>query len=202
MLRVISILLLVLLFSPSILAWNNRDDAAVAAHTHNQAHVSVSVDIHTEQEEEKYDNNHDHNMKSEFDATHNPGNTQVASGSVESIRQKMASEALRAAKATSSGWCAKYVHAAINRAGIRMGGTNYAKNFGPLLIGAGFKVVGGSPQIGDVRVIQSYPGGNPAGHMEIYTHGGWVSDFRQSGEYPGPGYRKYRPAYKQYRYKA
>jgi hypothetical protein len=103
--------------------------------------------------------------------------------------------------------CAEFTTNAISfpaGGGLPMGRTKYAKNFGPLLEQAGFqKVTDGSIQKGDVAVIQPYPGGNQAGHMDMYDGSRWVSDFKQNGDspYPGPGYRKNQPDYTVYRYK-
>jgi hypothetical protein len=33
----------------------------------------------------------------------------------------------------------------------------------------------------------------------MYTENGWVSDFKQNGEWPGPAYRKEKPSFKTYR---
>jgi hypothetical protein len=97
--------------------------------------------------------------------------------------------------------CAKYTRQAIEAGGIKIGSTYFAKDYGPLLERAGFSKVLPAEIVraGDVIVIQSYPG-NDAGHMAMFNGTIWVSDFRQHADvYPGPGYRKYMPAYQIYR---
>ncbi|HBK06929.1 MAG TPA: hypothetical protein DDZ81_13970 [Acetobacteraceae bacterium] len=59
---------------------------------------------------------------------------------------------------------------------------NYAKNFGPGLISAGFQTVDLStykPQIGDIAVIQPIPGSGIAGHVDMWDGAHWVSDYIQ-----------------------
>jgi hypothetical protein len=103
--------------------------------------------------------------------------------------------------------CAAYTANAISNpagGGLPLATTKYAKNFGPLLEHAGFQpVTDGTVQKGDVAVVQPYPGGNQAGHMDMYDGSHWVSDFHQTGDtpYPGPGYRRNQPDYTIYRYK-
>lgn len=97
--------------------------------------------------------------------------------------------------------CAKYTREAIEAGGIKIGSTYFAKDYGRLLENAGFSKVwpGETIRAGDVVVIQSFPG-NDAGHMAMFNGAIWVSDFRQRADiYPGPGYRKYQPAYQIYR---
>lgn len=48
---------------------------------------------------------------------------------------------------------------------------------------------------GDIIVIQSYVGGSVHGHIQIYNGTQWVSDFKQSGFWPGSGYKKNEPSY-------
>jgi hypothetical protein len=111
--------------------------------------------------------------------------------------------------------CAAYTRQAIeNGQGgnpLHRPATNYARDYGPSLLEAGFKevhVTGGHYQVGDVAVIDHYKGGHPAGHMCIWDGKQWVSDFRQRNEtnaggvnspYPGDGYRKHHPPFKIYR---
>lgn len=107
----------------------------------------------------------------------------------------------------SQGYCATYVHEAISAGGVRIIPPKpaYAKNYGPTLEAAGFAripVDNYVPQKGDVILIQNYPGGNIAGHMEMYNGTSWVSDFKQKsihGIYPGSTYAKLKPAYAIYR---
>ncbi|WP_072017610.1 hypothetical protein [Erwinia typographi] len=97
--------------------------------------------------------------------------------------------------------CAKYTRKAIEAGGIRLERTHNAKDYGPILLRAGFsEVPQGSTLIsGDVAVIQPYQGGNPSGHMTMYDGTRWISDFSQRSMYPGPGYRKMHPDFKIYR---
>ncbi len=77
-----------------------------------------------------------------------------------------------------------------------------AKDYGPFLQMSGFSKVsmqGYFPQKGDIVVIQSYPGGNPAGHVAFYTGMQWVSDYRQLDMVPGSLYRKAAPPMQVYR---
>nr|WP_225907312.1 CHAP domain-containing protein [Salmonella enterica] len=87
--------------------------------------------------------------------------------------------------------CAHYVSNAIRAGGARLINTNYAKDMGP---------VSGSPQEGDVAVIQpTY--GRTEGHACIYDgHGAWYSDFKQRTMYPGDTYRAQHPPYQLYRH--
>jgi hypothetical protein len=103
--------------------------------------------------------------------------------------------------------CAKYVRQAIEAGGVTLKRQRYAKDYGPSLEEVGYKKIVPSPMPnykamkGDVVVIQSYPGGSPAGHMAMYNGVHWVSDFVQRGAdiWPGPGYRKHIPVYEVYR---
>ena len=107
------------------------------------------------------------------------------------------------AQAHSTGNCAKYVRRAIGHGGIQLATTHSARNYGPILEAAGFTQVTGTPQRGDVAVIQSIPG-HPDGHMAIFDGQVWVSDFKQhagvDGFYPGQAYRTSRPPYRIYRH--
>lgn len=124
----------------------------------------------------------------------------------------------------SKGYCASYVRRALNAGGFDVkppddGGYGYAKNFGPELEKVGFKPVATwsrqfdssklpasgylpdyTPAAGDVAIIQPYPGGKVAGHMTMYDGHQWISDFKQPGMWPGPGYRLHKPDYVIYRY--
>ncbi|HED4180838.1 TPA: C40 family peptidase [Enterobacter mori] len=97
--------------------------------------------------------------------------------------------------------CATFTREAIEAGGIRLERTRNAKDYGPSLLRAGFREVpsGSMLRSGDVAVIQPYPGGSSSGHMTMYDGTQWISDFRQSSMYPGPGYRASHPAYKIYR---
>ncbi|MDR2153895.1 MAG: CHAP domain-containing protein [Burkholderiaceae bacterium] len=107
------------------------------------------------------------------------------------------------AKPKSGSECAKFTRRAISKGGINIGHTESAKNYGPNLEQAGFVRVYGSPQKGDVVVMQSYPGATgPSvhGHMAIYDGFKWISDFVQKDIYPGSSYRQHKPPYQIYRY--
>lgn len=99
--------------------------------------------------------------------------------------------------------CAKYVRLALEAGGIDTAGhPKHAKDYGDFLKKIGFHEVskeGYSPQKGDIRVWQNYPGGNISGHIHMYDGSQWVSDFFEpNNNGPGPGYRKYNN-YKIYR---
>lgn len=49
------------------------------------------------------------------------------------------------------------------------------------------------PKRGDVVVIQPYNGGNPNGHIAIFSGSRWISDFKQRDMWGGPGYRRNKP---------
>jgi hypothetical protein len=122
------------------------------------------------------------------------------------------------AKPKSQNECAKFVRQALNAGGFDVKPTKHAKDYGSGLEKAGFKpvaawdnaspdtlsadgyVTGYQPKAGDVVVIQPYKGGNSSGHMTMYDGKHWISDFKQRGMWPGPGYRKYRPSYTVYRH--
>lgn len=107
------------------------------------------------------------------------------------------------AEPTSRGNCALYVRRAIEWGGVQIGHTPAAKDMGTALLAAGFYVVTGGPQKGDVVVIQPLSR-HPYGHAAIYDGHTWVSDFKQrpgpQGFYPGPEYRAAQPPYKIYRH--
>lgn len=97
--------------------------------------------------------------------------------------------------------CATFTREAIEAGGIRIGSTNFAKDYGPLLERQGFTKVHGGETVraGDIIVIQASTASS-SGHMAMFNGSIWVSDFRQNSDvYPGPGYRKYKPAYQIYR---
>jgi hypothetical protein len=92
---------------------------------------------------------------------------------------------------------------AINAGGISFPPANLnAKDFGPLLVKLGFRVVTGSPYLmvkGDVIVMQG-TSKSAYGHTELYDGRNWVSDFIQDGMWPGPSYRDEKPKFVVYRY--
>ncbi|EBW6663784.1 CHAP domain-containing protein [Citrobacter farmeri] len=97
--------------------------------------------------------------------------------------------------------CAEYTRKAIHAGGIDIGHTGHAKDYGSLLINAGFRPVSPyeSPRAGDVVILQPYVGGNASGHMAIFDGQEWYSDFRQRDMWAGPGYRTAKPQYTIYR---
>lgn len=87
-----------------------------------------------------------------------------AAKSVAQIRRDIGAIVTRRAQPRSIGWCAKYTREAINMAGVPTGRTGSAKNYGPILTRAGFKVVANrNYQVGDVQVIQSPSSASPHG---------------------------------------
>ncbi|EEA03556.1 putative cytoplasmic protein [Burkholderia sp. H160] len=101
---------------------------------------------------------------------------------------------------SSQSRCAEYTRRAIEAGGLRLVRTDSAKDYGSSLVGAGFREVHGTPQRGDVVVIQAIKG-HPYGHMAMFDGHIWISDFRQmNGFYPGQAYRTIKPAYKIYRH--
>lgn len=117
------------------------------------------------------------------------------------VYSRLSSEALNRAKLKSQNDCATFVRESIDSAlNIKLERQQSAKDYGKSLLNAGFKQVNDAVRIGDVRILQPYPGGNPNGHMQMYTTEGWVSDFMQRDEWAGPGYRQHKPEYATYRY--
>lgn len=109
------------------------------------------------------------------------------------------------ARASSKGFCARFVRHAVSAGGIDVPPTSSAKDYGPSLIAAGFQEISPTPsnyEKGDVVVIQPATG-HSHGHMAMYNGTQWVSDFKQqNGLYPGETYRTEKPDYKVYRYQA
>ncbi len=120
----------------------------------------------------------------------------------------------------TKGDCATFVRIALESGGFRLRRPPpradkkvHAGDYGPSLLEAGFEEVvikdieaytNGGAKIGDVAIIQPYPGGNPSGHMQMYDGERWISDWRQGGFWAGRGtdYEKYKPPFKIYRYPA
>lgn len=104
----------------------------------------------------------------------------------------------------STGYCARAVRLALLAGGINIQPhPPVAKLYGQYLQRSGFARVSTTaytPRKGDIIVLQSYPGGNPAGHIAMYDGRHWVSDFRQRDMWAGPGYRLNRPSYAIYRH--
>jgi type VI secretion system secreted protein VgrG len=101
-------------------------------------------------------------------------------------------------------YCARAVGNALEAGGINTAGRpGSAKNYGPFLQDKGFSTVSPTnytPIKGDIRVFQPYPTGSPHGHINMYNGNQWISDFRENGFWPGPGYRTYQPAFEIFRF--
>jgi len=80
--------------------------------------------------------------------------------------------------------------------------TGYAKNMGPYLQKLGFQSINTTSYLkGDIAVIQSYEGGNQAGHAQMYNGSIWISDFKQHRPFwPGGSYLTKKPTYTIYRW--
>jgi len=105
------------------------------------------------------------------------------------------------ARSLSVGRCAEYVRRAVEAGDVTLSRHSSAKDYGSSLTMAGFRPISQSAAYmpGDVAVIQPIHG-HPHGHMTMYNGIIWVSDFKQMhGLYPGPSYRKLKPAYVVYR---
>jgi hypothetical protein len=97
------------------------------------------------------------------------------------------------------GYCARAIRKALEAGGLNTANRpNSAKDYGPLLLRLGFQTISSTnytPLKGDIRVFQSYPGGGVHGHINMYNGNQWISDFRENGFWPGPGYREYKPSF-------
>ncbi len=100
-------------------------------------------------------------------------------------------------------------HAKAMRLSLEAGGMKiktyplYSKDYGPFLLKLGFSpviVVNYIPRKGDIRVFQPYPGGDPEGHVDMYTGHQWVSDFKEDNFWPSAKYKKYHPSFKVYKW--
>ena len=101
-------------------------------------------------------------------------------------------------------YCARAVRLALEAGGVALEPTRHAWQYGESLIKAGFIALDPTPDTfekGDVVVIEKFSG-SASGHMAIYDGKNWVSDFVQSGIYPGAAYRSKKPRYKIYRFEA
>lgn len=94
------------------------------------------------------------------------------------------------AKRRSIGYCARYVANALQASGFKFQRqpSAYMYHTNGILSQMGFKLVhrgikGFSPQIGDVCVINRFPG-HQHGHICIYNGKQWISDFRQRSATP------------------
>jgi type VI secretion system secreted protein VgrG len=102
--------------------------------------------------------------------------------------------------------CATYLRIALAAGGARTyAHPAEARNYGPLLARNGYSVIQVEeperfvPKKGDIVVFQPTRTGNKAGHIQGFDGRNWVSDFVQTGFWPGPGYRRERPSYVVYR---
>lgn len=110
----------------------------------------------------------------------------------------------------STGYCASAIRLALEAGGINMNGhPMFPKDYGSFLRMRGFYQITPTPPVtyhpilGDIMVIQPYPGGRPEGHIQAWAGAYWISDFKQTGgsaPWPGPGYRKNTPPYAVYRH--
>jgi RHS repeat-associated protein len=82
-----------------------------------------------------------------------------------------------------TGACARYVRRGLEAGGtgpIKRPSSTFAKNYDKSIISIGFdslgiNPVGYYPQLGDIAIFGDIPG-HPAGHIQVYTIRGWVSD--------------------------
>lgn len=127
--------------------------------------------------------------------------------------------AVNASYTGSQGWCANYVANALRTEGLDLplGSVGAAKNFGPDLLELGFHPVSLEsyvPSIGDVGVVQPYPGATGDavnGHVAMWDGSQWVSDYKQAPTYatgggstletpvPGPTWAKLGATFQIYR---
>ncbi|WP_152494783.1 N-acetylglucosaminidase [Dickeya dadantii] len=124
----------------------------------------------------------------------------------------------RKAKKESIGYCARAVVDAIQAGGTKIERAPAAKDLGSKLIAAGFTAVFSMPRPsreydrskllpGDVVILEGFKQDikagikkdHPFGHAAMYDGRKWISDFTQSGFYPGPDYRVALPGYTIYR---
>ncbi|MBP2836098.1 pesticin C-terminus-like muramidase [Dickeya parazeae] len=124
----------------------------------------------------------------------------------------------RNAKKKSIGYCARAVVDAIQAGGTKIERAPAAKDLGSKLIAAGFSPIFSMPRPsreydrskllpGDVVILEGFKQDikagikkdHPFGHAAMYDGSKWISDFTQSGFYPGPDYRVALPGYTIYR---
>jgi hypothetical protein len=121
-------------------------------------------------------------------------------------KDKFASHLAKHAGKHSQHHCAKFVRLALEAGGAdTKGHPTPAKEYGPTLMRNGFHAITvDDPDTfsfltGDIVVIQPTKHGDPAGHIAGYDGKKWVSDFVQSGFWPGLAYKKEKPSYVVYR---
>lgn len=98
--------------------------------------------------------------------------------------------------------CAKFVRQALEAGGADTSGhPAQAKRYANLLARNGFHevtILDPATQLfrkGDIVVMEPTQGGNPAGHIAAFDGKDWISDFVQSGFWPGPAYAREKPKY-------
>lgn len=105
-----------------------------------------------------------------------------------------------------NGYCATAIRQGLEAGGLNtLGHPRYAKNYGPFLVKLGFDIVNGddyTPQKGDIRVFESYPGQVPyaAGHIDMFNGNNWVSDFMEHNNLPGSNYIRFQTPYQIFRW--
>jgi hypothetical protein len=121
-------------------------------------------------------------------------------------KEKIATHLRKNAAKLSQRQCAAYVRKALEAGGARtMGHPIHAKDYGPVLLRNGYRELPPqtletyTPVKGDIVIIQPTAHGSKSGHIEAYDGRDWISDFVQSGFWPGPAYRKEKPPYVIYR---
>lgn len=113
------------------------------------------------------------------------------------------------------GKCATYVREAIEAGGLDVlqTGSGSAKDYGPRLVAAGFKLQPGphvAYEAGDIAVIDGFTKDaadgikrdHLDGHLAMYDGKQWISDYKQEGSspYPGSDFAKAAPKFLIYRY--
>lgn len=122
-------------------------------------------------------------------------------------KKKFAAHLRDNAEDRSTSKCATYVRKALEAGGVSTTGhPPDAKDYEVVLLRNGYHSVAADsaeapyiPMIGDIVIIQPTAKGNKAGHIAGFDGADWISDFVQSGFWPGPAYRKERPSYVIYR---
>ena len=105
------------------------------------------------------------------------------------------------ARDNSVGRCARYVRIALEAGGIDTTGRPVsARDYGPHLERWGFRRIETANYVaGDIVVMQAPPG-SVHGHIQMHNGSQWVSDFRQSGFWPGSSYRNHKPSFQIFRW--
>ena len=107
------------------------------------------------------------------------------------------------AEERSVGKCAQYVRLAIREGGCpTYFHPESACDYIQFLPKLGFEEIATenyNPQMGDVIVFPSIKG-HEHGHIAMYDGKHWISDFKQSGFWPGGDYKKVQPKYTIYRH--